>query len=698
MLTLKQSMDLQRQGRLDEAERGYRAIVAAEPDNVDALYMLAVARRLLGDSVEAETLFERVVDARPAEADLHLSLASTRQVNGKTEQARAGYQRALALNPNLIGAHLGLGQLALNDGNDQLAEGHFRTALRAGEDGHVLTGLGNVMALRGDWDAALRYLTRAVELLPDNAAAQFLLGQTFARKGLTAFALQALERSLQLEPRLHEAHAWVAEVLMHADRAGEAEAHYRHLLPLPGYEMRAEVGLGDVARAQNRMADAVDHYRAALAIDPRQQMPTRMLAVALAALGRNDEVVDAFGDYLARVPDDDEVREIRADVLVALGRHAEALADRNIIVRRRPADALAQARSALLAERVGELEQALEQAQRALTFDRAQVDARLVLARAQTRAGELAAARATLDGLAHAQLDDEQARQRERALGMLHDAAGEYAAAVQHFAQAQRGLPQSLPPLAPPRPELAAALAEAVDAPWAQAPVLLLGVPGSGVEQVAALLADQGELQVLRGRASTRERPDDFNHPRFQHYCGELDAAAREALRQRYLHPLTSTGMAIDRPIVDWLPRWDAHLLALVRRAMPGTRLLIIDAEPRDALVNWLGFGWVDGFACAEVEACADWLVRARAHIAHGAELDEPRRLVLRADELTGEGPAARTLAQWLGLGRIDFEAQARRLARLPRTRFAPGHGAAYGEALAGAFARLDAAPVTGGQ
>ena len=46
MLTLKDSIELHRQGRLEEAEHGYRALVASEPDNLDAVFMLAVARRL----------------------------------------------------------------------------------------------------------------------------------------------------------------------------------------------------------------------------------------------------------------------------------------------------------------------------------------------------------------------------------------------------------------------------------------------------------------------------------------------------------------------------------------------------------------------------------------------------------------------------------------------------------------------------
>jgi len=690
MLTLNESFALQHQGRLDEAEQGYRDLIGREPGNADAMLMLAVLLRQRGNTVDAEEFFERASRALPGEGDVQLHLASTRYANGKIEQARLGYARALELNPNLVGAHIGLGQLALNDGNDALAENHFRIALRAHEDGHALAGLGHVMALRSDWDAALRYLTRAVELVPDNAFANYQLAQAFARKGLTAFARQAFEKTLQLAPDLNEAHAWLSQLLFEEGQYRAAEKHYVRLLSVPGYDLHAYAGLGDIARAENRMEDAVAHYRAVIAIDPTQKMPMRMLAVALASLGRNDEVVATFGDYLSRKPDDDEVREIRAGVLASLGRHREAAADWDILVRRRPQDAQGHARIAVLEEQLGQLDKAFEHAGRALQFDPTDIDARLVLARAQTRRGEQAAARATLDGLGRATLSPEQSLQHARALGFMHDAAGEHADAVRSFADAQRGLAVSMPPLADPRPELVAALEEAKGEVWAHAPVLLLGAPGSGVEQVAALLADQPGLQVLRGRTSSLDRPDDFNHPRFQLYCGELDEAAREALRERYLRPMKDSGMDISRTIVDWLPRWDAHLLALVRRAMPGTRLVVVDADPRDELLNWLAFGWANGFSCADVDAGADWLARARRHIAYGAQLDDPRRLVVRADDLVADGDAANTLARFLGLDRLDFEAQAKRLGGSPRGRFSAGHWQQYRDALAGPFSQLD--------
>ncbi|MGA9342167.1 MAG: hypothetical protein WBV61_07510, partial [Rhodanobacteraceae bacterium] len=190
-------------------------------------------------------------------------------------------------------------------------------------------------------------------------------------------------------------------------------------------------------------------------------------------------------------------------------------------------------------------------------------------------------------------------------------------------------------------------------------------------------------------------RDDDFNRPRFAYYSGELDEAARVALRERYVAALgEASAQADDRIVVDWLVRWDAHLLALVRRAMPGTRLVIVESDLRAALLNWLAFGWVSDGACSDVDVAAEWLLRAQRHLAHGAALDEPRRLRVDADKLIAEPIlAGADLARFLGIAPLqpedEFARSAHALGGLP-TRFAPGHWHAYQDALAGPFAKLE--------
>ena len=211
---LKDAIDLHRQGRFDEAEKGYRARLAEQPDDVEALHLLGMLRYQLGDTPEGSTLLQRAHALAPEDAGIELTLASMSFREGDHEAARRGFHAALALDPNLAGAHAGLGQLALMRGEQAVAEQHFRTALRNGEEPHALAGLGGLLLERGDLDAALRHLGRAADLAPNDAMIQFMLGQAFARRDTPAFAEQAFRNALRIKPDLHQVRPWLGSVLL----------------------------------------------------------------------------------------------------------------------------------------------------------------------------------------------------------------------------------------------------------------------------------------------------------------------------------------------------------------------------------------------------------------------------------------------------------------------------------------------------
>jgi tetratricopeptide (TPR) repeat protein len=690
----KQLNELYAQGRYDDLEHDCRALLEVAPDHVEALYMLGMLRHRVDDHAEAARLFARAHALAPERGDIELSLGAAHYAAGDHDAAARAWERALALDPNLGGAHIGLGQIALLKGDRATAEQHFRIALRAGEDGHALTGLGALMLERGDHEGALRYLSRAAELVPDYAMTQYLLGQAFMRREAYAFAEQAFRNTLRLRPDMHEARRWLAEALLNSGRAHEAAAIYDELAGLPGYAFAAQVGHADVARAENRHEDAIAGYRAALALEPTQAQVVRVLAALLAELGRNDEVLATYGDYLAQVPDDRDMRALRADVLMLLQRLPEAAADWKYLAEQHPEESDYRIRLAIVEEYLGLDDAARADAEQVLQMRPAEQEMLLIRIRALLREGEDAAAHAQLGEYGRLPLTQGQRRLWWNYLGRVHDRAGQPAEAVRCFAEAQRGTMAAMPVLDEPHPALADALAEAPGPAWAQAPILLLGTPGSGVERIAALLADQPELVVLRDRITGISRPDEFNMPNFAHYCGDLTEADREALRERWLAPLRGFDVDTSRTVVDWLPRWDAHLLALVRRAMPGTRLVIVERDPRDALVNWLAFGWGQGFRCDDAVQGAAWLARARRHLAWGSELDEPRRLVVAADPILDDPQGAGgELARFLGLQALvpggQLRLMERNLGGLP-ARSPAGHWQLYRDVLAEAFAQFD--------
>ena len=314
MLTLQEAYNLHQTGHRDEAELAYRAWLKERPDDADAMHLLGMLRSQRGDSAEALRLLTRAQELQPDNGQLEVGLATMLRQTGDPAAARVAYARALALDPNLGGAHIGMGQIALDSGDTSAAEEHFRTALRAGEDGHALAGLGAIMLARGRSEAALGYLTRAAELVPDYSMIQFMLGQAFSQRGVLAFAETAFGNALRLQPNLHAARAWLAEVLLKDNRPQEALVHYRALRLVPGFVVIAHVGFADIARMEQRDEQAIAHYRSALAIEPKLSTPTRMLAWMLATLGRNDEAIAAYDAYLAHAPEDVEMRILRDDV------------------------------------------------------------------------------------------------------------------------------------------------------------------------------------------------------------------------------------------------------------------------------------------------------------------------------------------------------------------------------------------------
>ncbi|MEP7043887.1 MAG: tetratricopeptide repeat protein [Dokdonella sp.] len=689
---LKESIDLHRQGRLDEAEQGYRACLGDHPDDVDALHMLGLLCHQRGDDEEGMRLLARAHELAPADASIEATLAGVHFRHGDYAAAKRGYQRALALNPNIGGVHSGLGQIAMMQRELESAEQHFRTALRAGDDALALAGLGALTLERGETDAALGYLTRAAALAPEDAMVHTLLGQAFAQRGTLAFAEQAFANALRLQPNLHQVRRMLAEVLVKAERAGEAEAHYRALVVVPGFAFPAHAGLGDTAMALGRLEDAATHYRAALAIDPRQPLVVRSLAWALAQLNRNDESIAAYDDYLAGAPLDRPVSAARADLQLKLGHLQEAAIGWRAISDADPADLQAHARLASIEESFGHWDVADAEAALVLRAEPDNVDMLFVHTRSRLRGGDEAAALEALERLRRQALSDAQARLRWNYLGHLHDRTGEMAAAVRCFSEAQRDLPSSLPALDDPQRGAVAASPVTTD-DIVNAPVLLLGTPGSGVEFVAALLAQQPQLRVLRDHFGAVTRADDFDRTRFGVPGTSLSDSERDALRDHYLAPLRTAGATTEPILVDWLPQWDARLLVWIQNAMPGTRLVIVERDPRDTLLNWLAFGWAQNFPCPDPAVAAVWLQRARRHLHLSAEFDASRRIVIAADALLENADTAGAeLSHFLGVDTLSTDAAPGAAMRGPGglpTRFASGHWRRYDEALAGPFRQL---------
>jgi len=696
---LEDLIQLHRAGRLDEAEDGYRQLLAQSPDDAEVLHLLGILRAQRGDVAEGLQQVERAAELAPDNAACQHTLGEMYLAEGKLDDAAQAYDAARQLNPNLASAYGGLGQVALLRGDIDAAESHFKVALRADEnDVQAITGLGNVARARGDSARALQLLTQAAELAPDDALIQASYAQAMLDEGMLDFAAKALDNALAVKPDFPPAQVLRAEVYVRKGEHAAALPLFESLLARGEQTARARTGLGDIARAAGRHDEAIAQYDEALRGQPDLHHAAIRRADSLARSGRAAQAIDDLRGYVARHPESVKAHIGLAQLLLQTGRFDEAIAVWTAAESHWPDDLNLKAQHALTLDRAGRTDAALAKAEQAAGSPRPAVA--MLRARGALLAGDPAAAVQRLQRIDDARFEDAPprlARRRQRLLGLAYDGLEQWPAAAAAFVRAQQMSTARLPELASLDAATEAGLRQLAGEPAlaetrAGAPILLCGLPGSGVAQVAALLADQPGWFVRRERFEAA--PDFISAPFDARLVAPFDQAALAVLARRYRRPLERAQVADTTQVVDWLPALDARVVPAIKRALPGTRLLIVAREPQDMLLNWLAFGWSEGFAMAEPLDGARWMRLAAAHLELAARLLPTHRADADALLAKGGSAARRQLGEDLGLGGLAWGPLARGARKgrggLPVS-FVAGHAAHYREVLAEAFAALDA-------
>jgi Tfp pilus assembly protein PilF len=99
------AMRLHQQGRVEEAERRYREILAQSPGNAFATHYLGLATWHRGEVAAAERLMRESIAADASVPDFHNNLGLLLRDTGRPAEAIACFEHALAANPRWVAAY-----------------------------------------------------------------------------------------------------------------------------------------------------------------------------------------------------------------------------------------------------------------------------------------------------------------------------------------------------------------------------------------------------------------------------------------------------------------------------------------------------------------------------------------------------------------------------------------------------------------
>jgi len=279
------------EGYYDQAEEGFRAVLAQEPNILNAVFFLGRVLLAMGRMDEATQFLEEAKERLPEDIVVDCVLAVLYNQAGLWDQAVDVCRDGLAINER---------------------------------EGALLDQMGVAYQGMENWDEAVRWGEAAVDADPDQAEYWNNLGATYFAVGENEKALRPLREAVALDPDLSEAHFNLGASLAQLGRYPEAEKAYLAALDADSGNSEALVQLTKVLLHRGKAEEALGRCRDLFLLRPDDAGTHYFMSVAYRQLGKTSEAIASLESYLEQEPDFAPGYEEVCRLLVDAGREGEA--------------------------------------------------------------------------------------------------------------------------------------------------------------------------------------------------------------------------------------------------------------------------------------------------------------------------------------------------------------------------------------
>jgi Tfp pilus assembly protein PilF len=262
------------------------AVLALEPQQVEALLVKARSLRARGRIEEAKQAYRAALVLEPRRADAWLDLGVCYHMGADDFWARVYFRFAHDLDPNNAQVWNEFGVVEISLGNFEQAEQSLENAVnRNPELAEAWNNLGLVLARRGDLANARRHFLRATFLSPQHYMAHCNLGLACRELELEEEAAQALRRAIEIDASRHTARLNLAMVLQDQGKLEEALEMLEQALAAAPRDADVLAAMSALQLRRGAVAEAQQAARRALELDPQSADAQLALAYAHLSLG-----------------------------------------------------------------------------------------------------------------------------------------------------------------------------------------------------------------------------------------------------------------------------------------------------------------------------------------------------------------------------------------------------------------------------
>ena len=278
-------------GRIADAARLCEELLDAEPKNRDALYTLAVARRLQKRFDDALTLTRDLIALDPANGRAHQEMAHCLRDIGDVQGALSAYQEAVARNNALLGSWQMLDRLHVQAGREAPAD----------------------------------FAAAQVEYL-SSLPLQLLTVASLIQEGKMYKAEQLCRHFLQTQGHHVEGMRFLAQIGMSFNVQDEAEFLLESAVVLDPDNIGAHFDYVGTLQKRQKFAEALEQARVLREKDPENPQVDMLYANQNLAVGNFDEALNIYRHRAEDMPNNPGIHLTLGHALKTTGQQKEAIA------------------------------------------------------------------------------------------------------------------------------------------------------------------------------------------------------------------------------------------------------------------------------------------------------------------------------------------------------------------------------------
>ncbi|MEC9228429.1 MAG: tetratricopeptide repeat protein [Verrucomicrobiota bacterium] len=346
---LQRAVAAHKEGKLQDAESLYRAILQSQPMHPDANHNLGVLAVSVNKTDAALPLFKTALEANPAIEQFWLSyidallkenqLDDAKRVLEQAKKQDVGEEKIIALEKQLT-AITRISEPKFSGPEKNQPSPPRRKNLSKRKKGRkekknqIVNGvspseeqLSRLLELyqNGQFYDAEKLAVSITNEFPKHQFAWKVLGAVLQQTGRVTESLTAMRKSVNLALRDAEAHNNLALTLQKLGRLDEALASHRQAIALDADFAEAHNNLGITLRELGKLDEAEAGYKKAIALKPDYPEAHSNLGVALKELGKLDEAEASCKKAIALKHRYAEAHSELGKILLMKGQHRDGL-------------------------------------------------------------------------------------------------------------------------------------------------------------------------------------------------------------------------------------------------------------------------------------------------------------------------------------------------------------------------------------